>query len=775
VRVPQFLAATSLVLMSTLAPALADKRVALVVGNATYRHADKLANPVNDARGMRDALKNLGFDVIYGENLDLKGLGRAIGQFAGRVEDADVAMVYFAGHGSTFDGTSYVVPVDAEFASLTEVPHELVPVETLIDDLRRAKGVRIAILDACRDNGAEQDLKRSRSGAVTRGLAPMKNASGLIIAYATQYGATAADDAVAPRDDLGSATSSSTRHSPFTSALLSNIATPDLDVKDMLYKVGRDVIAATGGRQRPEISISMYDQYALVSGNGGGGTPSLPSEHTNVAVTLPARPTGLTGPAERAPVAEKAVLYEEDPANPNGTQFIGTAIWRTERTSPADGQTREVAIRADIEIPVLKLSVRVSVHRNYDKQLPASHTAEITFAVPRDFSHPGIADVPGIMMKQSATARGVVLNGARVKVADNYFLVGLSSTEADMKHNVGLLKGDAWLDIPIVYGDGKRALLTIEKGPPGEHAFSEAFAAWQQPVVHGGDQCSGPVTVSFPSQCAAPLTAVQERGLKPKDGFRECENCPEMVVVPAGSFTMGSPEWEKDRTADEGPQHIVTIRKAFAVGKLHVTVDQFAVFVHETAYEPSRSCHWSNPGFAQEGSHPVVCMSWDDANAYANWLAEKTGRPYRLLSEAEWEYAARGEISPGAYRRFWFGNDERELCRYGNFADQKHGVASASCNDGYDRTSPAGHYAPNDFGLHDMAGNAWQWTADCYHNTYNGAPTDGSAWTGGICNGRVVRGGSWNDGPWVLPAARRRWYTVELPIVGFRLARTLVP
>jgi formylglycine-generating enzyme required for sulfatase activity len=172
-----------------------------------------------------------------------------------------------------------------------------------------------------------------------------------------------------------------------------------------------------------------------------------------------------------------------------------------------------------------------------------------------------------------------------------------------------------------------------------------------------------------PPSGAAPLTAQQERALKPKDTFRECEDCPEMVVVPAGSFTMGSLAGENMREKDEGPQHVVTINRSFAVGKLHVIVNQFAAFVKETGYQASTTCDkwlsgdsrdgsWRDPGFAQEGSHPVVCVKWDDANAYAKWLAKQTGKPYRLLSEAEWEYAARGRTSPGAYPPFWFGNDE---------------------------------------------------------------------------------------------------------------------
>ena len=240
--------------------ASADSRVALVIGNGAYQHADKLANPVIDARNMRDALDRLGFAVTYGEDLDGRGLRRAIGRFAGAAEGADVALVYFAGHGATFADTPYVVPVDAEFANLADMPYELVPVEQLIGELRRARGVRIAILDACRDDAAERDLKRvaSRGVGVTRGLARVKDPDGLIIAYGTQYLSTASDGD--PKGD-----------SPFTAALLRHLAAPGLDVKDMFFTVANEVIATTGGRQRPEISISMYDPYML-----GGRTARIP-------------------------------------------------------------------------------------------------------------------------------------------------------------------------------------------------------------------------------------------------------------------------------------------------------------------------------------------------------------------------------------------------------------------------------------------------------------------------------------------------------------------
>jgi formylglycine-generating enzyme required for sulfatase activity len=299
------------------------------------------------------------------------------------------------------------------------------------------------------------------------------------------------------------------------------------------------------------------------------------------------------------------------------------------------------------------------------------------------------------------------------------------------------------------------------------------------PDAPAGDPCS---MVAFLSQCASPLTAALERELKPKDTFRECENCPEMVVVPAGAFTMGSPQSESGRYVDEGPQHAVTIGEPFAAGRLPVTLDQFAVFAKETAYASRAGCSWRNPGFVQEGSHPVVCVGWDDAKAYVDWLARKTGKPYRLLSEAEWEYAARGRTSPGTYPRFWFGNDEKGLCRYGNGADQKAKSEGAfiigdpsPCNDGYAHTSPVGHYQPNAFGLYDMSGDAWQWTEDCWHGNYDGAPRNGSAWTTGCEDGsHVVRGGSWSDNPRDLRAAVR--FKDPRPyLIGFRVARTLVP
>jgi hypothetical protein len=179
-----------------------------------------------------------------------------------------------------------------------------------------------------------------------------------------------------------------------------------------------------------------------------------------------------------AAVAQRVVLYEEDPDDAQGKRFIGSAIWRTETVSPGPGQAPELAIRADFEIPERGITATMSIRRNTDQALPASHTIELMFNLPADFPFGGISNVPIILMKQAEQARGAPLAGLVVKVTPTFFLVGLSSGEAEVQRNIQLLKERAWFDIPVVYTNGRRAILAVEKGTPGERAFAEAFAAW---------------------------------------------------------------------------------------------------------------------------------------------------------------------------------------------------------------------------------------------------------------------------------------------------------
>ena len=188
---------------------------------------------------------------------------------------------------------------------------------------------------------------------------------------------------------------------------------------------------------------------------------------------------GQPSPGENvAPVAQRVVLYDEDPSDPKGKQYVGSVIWRTEPIKSSGSQKPEFAVRADIEIPDRKFKMTMSFRRNTDSSLPASHTAELTFILPQDFTGGGVGNVPGILMKSNEQARGTPLAGLAVKVTDGFFLVGLSNVDSDRSRNLQLLKERSWFDVPLVYVNQRRAIIAIEKGSPGERAFNDAFTAW---------------------------------------------------------------------------------------------------------------------------------------------------------------------------------------------------------------------------------------------------------------------------------------------------------
>ena len=272
-----------------------------------------------------------------------------------------------------------------------------------------------------------------------------------------------------------------------------------------------------------------------------------------------------------------------------------------------------------------------------------------------------------------------------------------------------------------------------------------------------------------------------------------------MVVVQPGQFVMGSDA--VNAASDEGPEHTVTIAYPFELSRCEISVAEFVAFVDDTGYRTSvegrggcwvydpalddsfsrkGNVNWRSPGFAQQADHPAVCISWEDAIAYIEWLNRKTGSSFRLPSEAELEYAIRG----GTQEEYPWG--QASQCDYSNAADQsmppelqQHFNANnwilVDCEDGYGYTAPVASYPVNPFGLYDVSGNAWEWTQDCWNENYDKAPSDGSAWETGECDRRVLRGGGWFNFPVYLRSANRsRSNRVNgLNFVGFRLARTL--
>jgi formylglycine-generating enzyme len=274
--------------------------------------------------------------------------------------------------------------------------------------------------------------------------------------------------------------------------------------------------------------------------------------------------------------------------------------------------------------------------------------------------------------------------------------------------------------------------------------------------------------------------------------FRDAPWAPEMVVLPAGRFLMGSSEAETTRekrapgaAAYERPQRAVSIERPFAIGRSHVSVAHFDRFVKATRRtalgdcminaagkwerQPQRS--YRDPAFRQNGRHPVVCVTWADARDYADWLSRETGHRYRLITEAEWEYAARA----GTVTARWWGDSPEGLCRHANGADRSFDraypgdrEANLSCDDGWAATSPAGRYRANPFRLNDMLGNAWQWTAECFRESLAAPSPDDPR-----CERRAIRGGSWHNYPNVLRAANRFWLPADMrsSSLGFRVAR----
>ena len=299
---------------------------------------------------------------------------------------------------------------------------------------------------------------------------------------------------------------------------------------------------------------------------------------------------------------------------------------------------------------------------------------------------------------------------------------------------------------------------------------------------------------------AGPSVAQQDP-LAAGTAFRDCATCPEMVVVPGGSFRMGSDRVEPMRGGEmrpQGPVRTVTIGSAFAVGRYEVTNAEYGEFVAATR-RPAQACrvfggsnersgfNWRDPGYGRlaRADEPVVCVEWSDARAYAAWLSEQTGHSYRLLTEAEWEYAANG----GSAATWPWGDSADAICAHGNVLDQDGAsnvemlagagttvAMAAPCRDGFVGVAPVGRFQPNGFGLYDMTGNVWEWAQDCSFRLYPDTPVDGSAVEATeACEKRAVRGGSWRTRlDRQRPTFRGRDpEATSYHLFGFRVARDL--
>ncbi|MBN8518420.1 MAG: SUMF1/EgtB/PvdO family nonheme iron enzyme [Candidatus Accumulibacter sp.] len=326
----------------------------------------------------------------------------------------------------------------------------------------------------------------------------------------------------------------------------------------------------------------------------------------------------------------------------------------------------------------------------------------------------------------------------------------------DWLRKIGAGKGWRWSGVAVAVLAALGYWWSSSRDPAGPRVTKLA----DPPVVKPTDPPTARPAVAAPRtepdlHPEAETTETARPARKAGEVFRDCSDCPEMVVIPAGRFLMGSPKGESGRSNDEGPQHEVAMAQPFAVGKYEVS------FAEWDACVAAGGCrHRPDDAGWGRSRRPVVNVSWEDARTYVAWLAKKTGKGYRMLSEAEWEYAARA----GTTSSYPWGNEAGQgRANFQGSGSQWSGK----------QTAPVGSFAPNRFGLYDMIGNAWEWTQDCWNESYSGAPAEGSPWLKGDCGRRVVRGGSWNLQPEDARAAFRSWVVPgdRDIILGFRLAR----
>ena len=616
--------------------ALANERVALVVGNADYQHVPPLANPRNDAEDMAALLRRLGFQVTAGLDLTDAAMKNRIRAFSRQARAARVALFFYAGHGTQVDGVNYLVPVDAQLAEEADLPLEALSLDLVLR--RMGGGTNLVFLDACRDNPfASGWAGTGRSASVGRGLTRVGEAggSGMFIAFATDPDRVAADG--------------EGRNSPFTAALKRHIETPGLEINGLLTEVRRTVLASTGDVQRPWSNSSLSDAFYFV--------PSAASP----AAGLNASTLDVDAP---------------DPA---------TETWL---------QIRETA--------------NVQLLERY------------------------LATYPSSRYRLSAEARLDALRGRS-------FTVVVEPSAARVRI----------LNIEPPYRAGMRL-------PAGEYRV-EASAAGHETEVEVVSHGSSPTTHRM---------ALRKAGPKPGQRFRDCPECPELVVVPSGSFMMGSPSHEERRDENEGPVHRVRIGQPFAVGVYEVT------FAEWDACVAGGGCGGYRPddeGWGR-GRRPVVNVSRQDAESYVSWLSLRTGERYRLPNESEWEYAARAGTTGPFHTGSAISTDQANYDGNYVYGSGRKGVFRR-------QTVAVGSFGANAFGLHDVHGNVREWVQDCWNGSYAGAPGDGSAWESGNCSSRVLRGGSWDDFPRNLRSAFRVRYLSgnRNYLLGFRVVRTLTP
>jgi formylglycine-generating enzyme required for sulfatase activity len=816
------------VVLDAAAVTTPETRVALVIGVSKYQFAPALANPGNDARRMAEALRRLNFEVEETYDPDYRSLGRALREFGLRAQSADVALIFFAGHGMQVDHENYLVPSDAKLEREHDLVYEALSLDLPLGEVSQAKKIGILLLDACRNNPFVDRMSRSmtiagRSVDKQKGLARVdKVPRNTIVVMATR-----ADEIT----DDGSGD-----NSPFTQALLAHLQIPGLELSLFFRSVRDTVLKATNYRQEPYVFSSLgADPFYFFP--RPPNRPPVVAALAELAVPDLAGPTLLNIPRPTDPdddpltirivalprsgeiridgkvVASNDVVtlekftgatYKPDSKatgaagtfdflvdDGRGGTVVGSVPIRVvpSRRPPVVEPERTVSIYPPalgirppvapdggaLTVTITGLPARGVVRKgstmvkNGDR-MPPGDLAALTYT-----PEPGAVGEAGTLRYVADDGRGGTAEGhLQIQVAGLDDAIGPTS-EASLWRRVrdqGDRDGmDAFAKLfpDSRFADEARQRDQVAVATPISAAATPPKPAAAPPPAAAAPVPQKPVqTAAVVPPAASPETSSQPGDArrmpadtqvaagpspppKPERGpatFQDCPNCPSMLKLPAGSFSMGQPSGD----ASAAPVHRVTVR-AFSMGLYPVTVAEWKACVAE------KGCSSTPRMIEATDRTPVHNLSWDDAQEYVAWLSKKTGHRYRLPSEAEWEYAARANTTT----RYWWGNDT--------------GVGMANCQDcggTQDKMTPlpVGSFKANPFGLFDVSGGVAEWVADCWFPTYQGAPSDGSARDQKNCREHVLRGGSFRaDRNGVTPTARGQYDTsVRYIANGFRVS-----
>ena len=805
----------------------AERRIALVIGNSAYRSTDPLANPRSDAEAIGRTLAQAGFEVTLLTDLDQRGLQIAMRDFGLKAESSDVALVYYAGHGIQYDGENYLVPTDARLLRERDLLYEALPLSAVLSEVAQSRKLGLVFLDACRDNPLAERLARNTDGRhrVGAGLARVDDVpTDTLVAFATASNAVAFDG--------------TDEHSPYTRALLSYIAEPDLELRLMLGKVRDTVMAATQGRQEPRYDGSLSgepfyfvrrppnqppvvaDQPALeVMDNVASAPLAIEPPQDAEGDTLTVRIAGLpirgevrlddravrigetmsvaelgrlafaTAGARPGPAGNLAFIVQDGRGGDAGgsravsilssnrppvaaaerqVTIVPAAIGMAAPTDP-DGDRLTLTVTAVPKLGLVRLAERVLA---VGDPLSPEELPQLRLDVPVGAS----GDAGRFEIAADDGRGGRVTSGVALRIAEEPAPAVVAALPAPPAEAAPLkLQASEPQPAPppamaAAEPAPPAATPTIQSSatqapaapPPAASAPAEAEPETAAAPPAAPEPAASPVATPIPEPAPKPeppepveVAALPSKSPEPATRAltptRDCDLCPEMVSIPAGSFVMGRERGDPT----ERPARRVTIGKPFAIGRFEVTVAEWQACFDDGA------CKLKPPTGAEPKS-PMRNLSFDDASQYAAWLSKKTGRPYRLPSEAEWEYAARG----GTESLYWWGDEV--------------GSAKANCSDcggPWDRRHPAaaGSYAANGFGLNDTQGGVAEWVSDCWTHSHEGAPTDGSARQEKVCTSRVLRGGSWRNGKDEVTSASRLGYdgVVRYYTNGVRVVRDL--